>query len=71
VYAALKPTKCCLKEEEWEYNGGDKLVQGIQSACIELPQQNPLISLMYNKSKVKFRKITRAIRARGKAQTIY
>jgi hypothetical protein len=39
----MKPTKHSLKEGEekegqWEYNGGDELVQGMLYTCMELSQ---------------------------------
>jgi hypothetical protein len=52
----IKPTKHCIKSgggqrEEWEYNGGSGLVQSILYICMELPQWNFLVSLMYANSK--------------------
>jgi hypothetical protein len=35
------------------YNGEGELVQGLPYKCIELSQWNPLLLLMYDKSKTK------------------
>jgi hypothetical protein len=43
---------------EWEYNGGDELVEGSLYTCIELAQWNPLILLIYANSKIKLKKMT-------------
>jgi hypothetical protein len=51
----MKPTKNWKRgeegEKEWEYNGGDELVQGAPYACIITMK---IILLMYEKSKNKF-----------------
>jgi hypothetical protein len=43
------------EREEWKLNGGGELVQSTLYACIELPQWNSLVLLVYDNSKIKLR----------------
>jgi hypothetical protein len=57
------------EEEGWEYNGGDKLVQGTLHVCTELSQRNRLTLLLHDKSKIKgswLKKIILSIWFKGK-----
>jgi hypothetical protein len=54
----MKSIKHCLKKreerrEEWKDNGRGKHVQQTLHACMELPQGNLLVLLMYANLKVK------------------
>jgi hypothetical protein len=40
------------EEGGWKCNGGNEFTQGILYSCMELSKWNPLVSLMYDKSKV-------------------
>jgi hypothetical protein len=46
------------EEGELAYNGGSELVQGTLYACMELSQWNPLILLIYDKSKIKIKRFS-------------
>jgi hypothetical protein len=54
----IKPTKCCLKNGRGgdlkEYNRRRELVQSTSYKSMEIPNENPLIQLMYTNIKRTF-----------------
>jgi hypothetical protein len=60
TYIHMKPIKYPLKKEgkdgeEWEYNGRGEFVQSTLNTYMELSRWNPLVLLMYDKSKIKLK----------------